>query len=98
MTVTRQSPVLSAEDGQLVDLVRAALVDPNLHDERRMRLHRDITELLRAAHQHALDSSIAAHEHDVSEVLESVLVDPTLHTDVRMRLHREIAELLRTAR
>jgi hypothetical protein len=42
---------LPDEDGQLVDLVTSVLVDPNLHTDLRMRLHREITELLRTTHE-----------------------------------------------
>jgi hypothetical protein len=71
----------------LVDLVDSVLVDPNLHTDTRMRLHREIGELLRAKHGDHLPA-----------LLHSVLVDPNLHTDLRMRLHREISEMVRGAR
>jgi hypothetical protein len=93
---------LADEDKQLVDLVSAALVDPNLHTDVRMRLCREITEILRSAHEdlygptghevhrHALE----AHGDHISPLLTSVLVDPNLHTDTRMRLYSEIYEML----
>lgn len=37
---------LAGNDKQLVDLLTAALVDPNLHTDVRMRLHRAISEIL----------------------------------------------------
>jgi len=42
-------PRLEGEDKQLVDLVTAVLVDPNLHTDTRMRLDQEITEILRSA-------------------------------------------------
>ena len=50
MNVEAKAQRLGAEDGQLVDLVTAALVDPNLHTDTRMRISKEITELLRATH------------------------------------------------
>jgi hypothetical protein len=43
--MTAQS-ALSREDGRLVDLVNAVLVDPNVHTDLRMRLHDQIAELI----------------------------------------------------
>jgi hypothetical protein len=40
---------LAAHGERLGDLVRAVLVDPNVHTEARMRIQREIPELLRAA-------------------------------------------------
>lgn len=40
---------LGREDGQLVDLVDRILVDPDLHTDARIRLHREIREILRRA-------------------------------------------------
>ena len=37
---------LVGEDQHLVDLLTAALVDPNVHTDVRMRLHRTISEIL----------------------------------------------------
>jgi hypothetical protein len=98
-----QKPLV--EDVELVDLVAAALVDPNLHTDMRMRIANEITELLRAAHndlygpdgREAHERTAVEHDHQVPKMLEAVLVDPNLHTDLRMRLHREIQELLRRA-
>jgi hypothetical protein len=42
-------PPLVGEDRQLVDLVTAVLVDPNIHTDARMRLDQQITEILRSA-------------------------------------------------
>lgn len=101
---TRQ---LSGEDRQLVDLVAAALVDPNLHTDLRLRLHREITELLRNAHAdlHGPAAAHAAGPQPLAEaapagdqlpkLLERLLVDPNLHTELRLHLHREIGELVR---
>ena len=41
---------LEPEDQKLVDLLRDVLVDPNLHTDTRLRLHREISEILRGAH------------------------------------------------
>ena len=96
----------AAEDRRLVDVLESVLVDPNLHTDLRMRLHREIAALLRTAHEDLYgpagrevhERTLAAHGEHLPSVLKSVLVDPNLHTDLRMRLHREIAALLRTAR
>jgi len=40
---------LNGEDKQLVDLVTAVLVDPNIHTDARMRLDQQISEILRSA-------------------------------------------------
>ncbi len=37
---------LAGEDKRLVDLLTAVLVDPQLHTDTRMRLHREISEIL----------------------------------------------------
>jgi hypothetical protein len=97
---------LAAEDGGLVDEVTAVLVDPTLHTDLRMRLAREITELLRTAHEalygpagrEVHQQALAAHGEHVPSLLAAVLVDPNLHTDLRMRLHREIPVMLRGAR
>jgi hypothetical protein len=97
---------LTAEDGQLLDLVTAVLVDPNVHTDLRMRLHNEITELLRTTHEHLYgppgrqphEPPAPSDEGQLPDMLRAVLVDPNLHTDLRMRLHREIPELLRAAR
>jgi ribosome maturation protein Sdo1 len=94
---------LDGEDRELVDLVEAVLVDPNVHTDLRMHLAQEITELLRTAHEHAYgprgvevhERALEAHGGHVPGVLAEVLVDPNLHTDVRMRVHREISEILR---
>ena len=44
-----------AADVHLVDLVSAALVDPSLHTDARMRLHGELTELIENA-RHGLSS------------------------------------------
>jgi hypothetical protein len=100
------TPRLAAEDRDLVDLLRAVLVDPNLYTDRRMRLHREISAVLRAAHGDLYgESADDAYEHVLDadgdrlpDLLTAVLVDPNLDTDLRMRLHREIRALLRSTR
>ena len=106
MNAEAKTQNLSAEDGELVDLVSTALVDPNLHTDTRMRMSHQITELLRGAHEDLYgadgrerhERTAAKHDHQVPEMLEAVLVDPNLHTDLRMRLHREIEDILSRAR
>jgi hypothetical protein len=91
-------------DRQLVDLVGAALVDPNMHTDMRMRLHRELTELLSRAHEDlhgsgggaGADHAAVAESGHVPSLLEAVLVDPNLHTDARLRLHHEIQNILRS--
>jgi hypothetical protein len=96
------TPDLAAEDRDLVDLLRAVLVDPSVHTDRRMRLHREMRALLRAAHED-LYGRCGDDEHRraseatsdrLPDLLTTVLIDPNLHTDLRMRLHREIRGLL----
>jgi hypothetical protein len=102
-TDLHQTVELSPDDHRIVDLVSTALVDPNLHTDTRMRLHEEITQILRRAHEDTYGASghdtheqrLADHDHHLPKVLESVLVDPNLNTDRRMRLHQEISELLR---
>lgn len=106
MAQSDQPEEFAGDDERLVELVDGVLVDPNLHTDMRMRLHREIAELVRTTH-HELraaggqesdrDAVAAAGEH-LPAMLEQVLVDPNLHTDQRMRLHREITEMLRAAR
>jgi hypothetical protein len=102
------TPRLTAEDRELVDLLRAVLVDPNLHTDRRMRLHREISAVLRAVHRdlygHSAGAAGEAEEQApggqaelLPDLLTAVLVDPNLYTDLRMRLHREIRAVLQSA-
>jgi hypothetical protein len=99
------TPNLAPEDRDLVDLLRAVLTDPNLHTDRRMRLHREIRVVLRSAHRElygesaddAYDRTLDAHGDRLPDLLTTVLVDPNLYTDLRMRLHREIRAFLRSA-
>ena len=106
MNIEAKTQKLGAEDGKLVDLVTAALVDPTLHTDTRMRISHQITRLLRRAHEDLYgpegrerhERTAAEHDHQVPRMLHAVLVDPNLHTDLRMRLHREIEGILRTAR
>ena len=103
---------LGAEDKQFVDLVAAALVDPNVHTDVRMRLCEEITEILRYAHHDrhpraTTDSrrrQVPTHTQPpptaadgVADLLAEVLVDPNLHTDTRMRLHEQITRVIRDA-
>lgn len=98
----RPAHSLIDEDRRLVDLVGRVLVDPNLHTDLRLRLHREIMELLdatredsaRTARGESADAPTRIHPDDPARLLETVLVDPNLHTDLRLRLHREIGELL----
>ena len=46
-------PRLEGEDKQLVDLVTAVLVDPNLHTDMRMRIHQEILQILTEASANA---------------------------------------------
>jgi hypothetical protein len=97
---------LGDEDRELVDLATAALVDPNLHTDVRLRLHGEITEVLRAVrddararvgragHVHAPQP----HDEPLPDLLAAVLVDPNVHTDLRLRLHGEIRDMLRATR
>ena len=49
---------LKSEDAKLLDFVTAVTIDPNLHTDLRMRLHQEITELLRATHEHAYGAAV----------------------------------------
>ena len=98
--------MLHDEDRELVDLLTAVLVDPNLHTDLRMRLHRRVRTILRSAREEldgasARDEQAAAadaQEDGLPDLLTAVLVDPNLYTDLRMRLHREIRTVLGAAR
>lgn len=93
---------LQAGDRELVDLLTAVLVDPNLHTDMRMRLHQQVSAILRATREDlygAIDDApdpvlAAAGDEDLPDLLTAVLVDPNLYTDLRMRLHREIRLVL----
>jgi hypothetical protein len=103
---------LGSDDRKLVDVVAAVLVDPTIHTDVRMRLHEEITEILRYA-QHdvhprattdARRRQVPAHAQPpptdadgVRDLMTEVLVDPNLHTDTRMRLHEQISRLVRDA-
>lgn len=93
---------LRMEDRELVDLLTAVLVDPNLHTDRRMRLHQQVSAILRAARRD-LDGDSTSEFHQprlevqadpLPDLLTAVLIDPNLYTDLRMRLHREIRTVL----
>ena len=98
----KTTTALGADDRELVDLLAAVLVDPNLHTDLIMRLHREVSVILRAAHMD-LDRSAAdkpaveAPDEHLPDLLAAVLVDPNLYTDLRMRLHREIRAVLARA-
>ncbi len=87
-----------------MDLVNAALVDPNLHTDARMRISARLAELLHATHREMHPATPAPagppvpHGHEPArhpvDLLSEVLVDPNLHTDLRLQLHERIAELL----
>lgn len=102
MSARDQATALPAEDERLVDLVSAVLVDPNLHTDERLRLHQEITELLRSTREdlprppspRTRPEVPEVHANALQSLLTSVLVDPNLHTDLRMRLHEEIREVL----
>jgi hypothetical protein len=93
---------LPAEDAELVDLLTAVLVDPNLHTDRRMRLHHEISAVLRAIERDLYGESggesryeaIEADSGELPDLLTTVLVDPNLHSDLRMRIHRDIRAIL----
>ena len=100
-----RTPALDAEDRELVDLLAAVLVDPNLHTDRIMRLYREVRIILRAAHQNLYgepenevyrDAAEGSDDH-LPDLLAAVPVDPNLYTDLRMRLHREIRVALARA-
>jgi hypothetical protein len=102
-TPHQTTPELPVEDAELVDLLTAVLVDTNLHTDLRMRLHREISAVLRAVHRDLYGESGGAIGHRAPEtessrlpdLLATVLVDPNLHSDLRMRLHRDIRKILR---
>ena len=102
MNVHEQTPKLDGPDRQLVDLVAAALVDPNLHTDTRMRLHGELTALVHGAHRDLngsamLEAPLQPEDGELAKMLAALLVDPNLHTDLRMRLHEQIPELIRAA-
>jgi hypothetical protein len=97
---------LYAEDRELVDLLTAVLVDPNVHTDLRMRIHRQVSAILRLVHERLVagfasdvrQAAPDAHDDHLPDLLTAVLVDPNLYTDLRMRLHREIRAVLGEAR
>lgn len=104
MTDHRTTHALYAEDRELVDLLTALLVDPNLHTDLRMRLHRRMRVILRSARQELYGASAAEEQAPspdaddrLPDLLTAVLVDPNLYTDLRMRLHRDIRTVLDAA-
>ena len=99
---TQELPV---EDAELVDLLMAVLVDPNLHTDRRMRLHHEISAVLRAIERDLYGESrgesrfetLEADTTELPDLLTTVLVDPNLHSDLRLRIHRDIRMILGSA-
>jgi hypothetical protein len=67
-----------------------------------MRLHREVSAILRAAHQDLYrpgaqevpEPAFEAPDNHLPDLLAAVLVNPNLYTDLRMRLHREILAAL----
>jgi hypothetical protein len=104
-SIRHESTRLDNEDQRLADLLADVLVDPNLHTDTRLRLHKEIAEILRGAYVdlhglagHELHArALERHGGRLADVLASVLVDPNLHTDTRMRLHKQIARILDSA-
>ena len=102
--MSQPAAALSADDQRLLELVTAALTDPNLHTDARMRISAQLTELLQATHHELRGSSrppagpLTAPGHGDErhpvDLLGDVLVDPNLHTDLRLQLHERIDELL----
>jgi hypothetical protein len=98
-----RTTVLLPDDRDLVDLLTAVLVDPNLHTDRRMRLHRQVSAILRAAQDDLYEDARVYQDapegpdDQLPDLLTAVLVDPNLYTDLRMRLHREIRAVLGAA-
>ena len=65
MNDRERTSALRADDRELVDLLTAVLVDPNLHTDLRMRLHREVSAILRAAREEldrAAADKVQAHE------------------------------------
>ena len=99
---TQELPV---EDAELVDLLTAVLVDPNVYTDRRMRLHREISAVLRVVRRDLYgesgwdfgDDALGSRLCQLPAMLTAVLVDPNLYSDLRVRLHRDIRAILRAA-
>jgi hypothetical protein len=95
---------IPGRNGQLMDLVNAALEDPEMDTDRRMRLQGEIREVLRKAHVdvhghagRAAHDKLALRHEQVEHMLHAVLTDPDLHTDLRMRLLQEIPRVTEAA-
>lgn len=101
----QRTSALPSDDRELVDLLRAVLVDPNVHTDLRMRLHREVSAILRAAREElerasadkARTREVESQDEPLPDLLTAVLVDPDLYTDLRMRLHREILAVVSRA-
>jgi hypothetical protein len=97
---------LTPEEGEVVDELKAVLVDPSLHTDMRMRLQQEVRDLLRATHEEAHgpagaaahESALAAHGEHLPDLVSAVLTDPNVHSELRMRICREIPELVSAAR
>lgn len=103
MSAQRQTSKLDAADGQLVDLVATALVDPNLHADARMHLASELAALVDDAQTDLHVTAIhqaqrPPQDGGLATILAALLVDPNLHTDLRMRLHEQIPKLIAAAR
>ncbi len=108
MTVDEDTYELHKVDRGLVELLSAALVDPDLHGDVRARLRREIGGLLQIAYDDLYggravtppdrEEAAAPGGHELPSMLEAVLVDPNLHTDMRAHIHQRISELLADAR
>ena len=86
--------------GTLVDLLSAALEDPELSAEQRTRLRKEIEKVLWTAHEdehgHA-GHEPRAHDDQVDRFIRAVLVNPDLHTDMRMRMVQQIEKVRESA-
>ena len=107
MTSAGESHEIGESDAEVLSLLDAALVDPSVHTDMRVRIGREITELLRSTHHDVYgaaegravhEQALATHGERLGDLVRAVLVDPNVHTEARMRIHREIPELLRAAR
>jgi len=106
MVVDEKTYELHKVDRALVELLSAALVDPQLHGEVHARLRHEISGLLQIAYDdlygnpgtHAEEPIVVTRGHELPSLLEAVLVDLNLHTDMRAHIHQKIEELLTDAR
>ena len=59
MNAKREGHKRDGADIHLLDVVSAALIDPNLHTDARLRLHGELTELIESARQGLTGPSIS---------------------------------------